>query len=59
VLGLVLFNLHVGNIMPGLKTCKYVAYADDSNVINFGDNVDSVMENTKSNIQIHSEASRG
>jgi len=41
--------------MSGLSNCKFVSYADDSYVINSGDDINSVKENARRNIQKHSE----
>jgi len=56
VLGPVLFNLYVGDVMSNLISCDKVAYADDSYVINHGCNLEEAIDITKNNIKTHTEA---
>jgi len=44
--------------MNSLKNCHKVAYADDSYVINRGNNLDEVIYTAKENITAHTEALR-
>jgi len=54
-LGLVLFNLYVGQVMRDLIGCGYAGYAEDTYVVNNGTTLDQAIENTGINIIKHTE----